>query len=90
MKNTLLKNISVVAIILLSVVGSDTFTSSEGQFPLDAIEYVAMADGESGGSGVSCFCGSTIGFGKGCKADNGGQKCNGSSDCWNYDRNCSR
>ncbi|MDE5417937.1 hypothetical protein L3049_07945 [Labilibaculum sp. DW002] len=88
MKNTLLKNIGVVAIILLTVIASHTFTSSEGQFSLDAIECVAMADGESGGSGVSCYCGQT--YGRGCKADNRGSRCNpeGSSDCWNYDRNC--
>lgn len=47
----------------------------------------ATAAGENGG--VSCYCGRL--YGKGCKADNSGSSCNpsGSSDCWNYDRNCS-
>ena len=89
MKNTLLKKVGIVTIILLAFVASQSFTSNEKQFDntLNAIADIAIASGESGG-GVSCYCGQV--YGRGCKADNRGARCNpeGSSKCWEYDRNC--
>lgn len=89
MKRTILK-ISMVA-ALAAITGYGIYANQKQETTLSDIALAnveALAQGESGG-GVSCYCGKI--YGSGCKADNHGAPCNpsGSSNCWDYDRNCS-
>lgn len=84
------KIILSIAVIATAAIAGWNYQQNQEKaelFDLTTEEIEALASGEGGG--VSCYCGRV--YGKGCKADNSGSSCNpsGSSDCWNYDRNCS-
>jgi len=97
-KCLIMKRIKIVVLVLLlggSFAYNNSFTKEdEKKTYLDLMSLFSLteAQAEISNPGVPCYCGATIGFGKGCKADNAGKRCNpdGVSECWKYDRNCSR
>ena len=85
MKKKILIGIAALAIAAVAALNI-SLNSQKDAFALDIIQVL---DDTTVGAGVSCYCGKI--YGKGCKADNSGSSCNpeGSSKCWEYDRNCS-
>jgi len=90
-----MKKIKIGALVLLlgGVFAFNNSFNREGEkysnMDLSLLFSLTEAQAESPTPGVSCYCGKT--YGAGCKADNAGKRCNpeGTSKCWEWDRNCS-
>lgn len=75
-----------VAIAVWYSIYSNQSKAQIDEIELSNVESTAQGEGEDGG--VTCNCGFL--WGSGCKADNYGARCNpnGSSNCWDYSKNC--